>query len=103
MDSHTNADDATRYRSADEVQLWAARDPIERLQRYLIGRGLLDESGRREVEAVAETFAASLRERLVTSAKPDPDDLFRWVYTEPTVQLQREQALLTDELAGVDQ
>ena len=35
--AHTNADDATRYRSQDEVDGWAARDPLLRLQSYLRG------------------------------------------------------------------
>src|SRR5579863_1611718 len=32
VEAHTNADDATRYRSDAEVQAWLARDPVGRLE-----------------------------------------------------------------------
>ena len=41
VEAHTNADDATRYRSQEEVDSWVPRDPLTRLRRYLTGRGLL--------------------------------------------------------------
>jgi 2-oxoisovalerate dehydrogenase E1 component alpha subunit len=44
VEAHTNADDASRYRSADEVDGWLARDPVARLRDHLRGRGLLDEA-----------------------------------------------------------
>src|SRR5262249_19560816 len=43
IEAHTNADDATRYRNADEVQAWLARDPITRLEAYLRSISLLDD------------------------------------------------------------
>ena len=51
MEPHTNADDATRYRDAAEVEAWRDRDPIARLEAYLRGRGALDDAA---VAAVAE-------------------------------------------------
>jgi 2-oxoisovalerate dehydrogenase E1 component alpha subunit len=39
--AHTNADDATRYRADDEVRAWLDRDPISRLETYLIRSGAL--------------------------------------------------------------
>src|SRR6188472_2496387 len=35
IEAHTNADDATRYRTDDEVAEWVARDPLSRLRTYL--------------------------------------------------------------------
>src|SRR6202034_2838608 len=49
MEAHTNADDATRYRNADEVQAWLARDPIARLEAYLRARSLLDDTAAGEI------------------------------------------------------
>jgi pyruvate dehydrogenase E1 component alpha subunit len=100
MDSHTNADDATRYRSAEEVQRWSTRDPIERLERYLINRSLLDPAALTAVKDAAETFATSFRERLRTGPGTEPTDLFRFVYHEPTAALRAQQMLLTEELSG---
>lgn len=41
MGSHTTADDPTRYRSAGEVKAWEARDPIARLEAYLVAEKIL--------------------------------------------------------------
>ena len=35
MGPHTTSDDPSRYRSAEEVEEWAARDPISRYRTYL--------------------------------------------------------------------
>jgi pyruvate dehydrogenase E1 component alpha subunit len=53
MADHTTADDAGRYRSAEEVALWNGRDPILRLERFLAPRGLWSEDKGREVRSQA--------------------------------------------------
>jgi len=99
MDSHTNADDATRYRSAEEVQAWTARDPIIRLERHLVERGLLDEASLQEVRMQAEAFASVTRTRMNADVHPDPSDLFRYVYAEPTTALKAQHSFLSAETA----
>jgi pyruvate dehydrogenase E1 component alpha subunit len=42
---HTTSDDSRRYRTAEEVEPWRQRDPIERLGNYLRAKGLLDDAG----------------------------------------------------------
>ncbi len=100
MDAHTNADDATRYRSLDEVQRWAAKDPIDRLERHLRDRGVLDEGRLTAVRDDAETFALALRERLHETTAIDPAELFRHVYHRPTAALRQQQRELAEELAA---
>ena len=39
---HTTSDDAGRYRPAEEVAVWSARDPILRLERFMAARRLWD-------------------------------------------------------------
>ncbi len=102
MDSHTNADDATRYRSDEEVQSWVARDPIVRLERHLVERGLLDEASLQAARDAAEAFATSTRTRMNDEVDPDPADLFKFVYVEPTASLQAQRAFLAAELAETD-
>ncbi len=97
MDAHTNADDATRYRSADEVQSWAAKDPIVRLEQHLLDRGLLDTARLDAIRADAEEFASSVRVRMNEDAHPDPQDLFRFVYAEPTRSLVEQSHFLASE------
>src|SRR3972149_4910605 len=37
---HTTADDPTRYRKSEEVEEWKVRDPILRLRRFLMTKGI---------------------------------------------------------------
>ncbi len=98
IEAHTNADDAARYREADEVQGWLTRDPIARLEAYLTAAGLIDEPAARRLAAEAEQFADRVRERMNVDADVDPADLFAHVYARPTPALEHERAALLSEL-----
>jgi 2-oxoisovalerate dehydrogenase E1 component alpha subunit len=98
IDAHTNADDATRYRSTAEVDEWRQRDPIARLEAYLRGRGALTDTEVAAVAAEAEEYAAALRTRMNADPPLTPTDLFDHVYAEPTPQLREQRAALLDEL-----
>jgi 2-oxoisovalerate dehydrogenase E1 component alpha subunit len=100
MESHTNADDATRYRTAAEVAQWVPRDPLLRLQKYLNDAGQLSPADSERFAAEAEAVAKTLRDGLNTETVPDPADLFSFVYSEPTPQLREQARLLADELAA---
>jgi 2-oxoisovalerate dehydrogenase E1 component alpha subunit len=98
IDAHTNADDATRYRTTAEVDEWRQRDPIARLEAYLRGRGALTDTEVAAVAAEAEEYAAALRTRMNADPPLTPTDLFDHVYAEPTPQLREQRAALLDEL-----
>ncbi|MFW0770433.1 pyruvate dehydrogenase (acetyl-transferring) E1 component subunit alpha [Arthrobacter koreensis] len=99
MQAHTNADDATRYRSDDDVAKWVPRDPLTRLRTYLTSLGMLDDEAEDAMKAAAETVAARIREGLNTDVVPEPMDLFNYVYDSRTPQLSEQAALLADELS----
>jgi pyruvate dehydrogenase E1 component alpha subunit len=98
IEAHTNADDATRYRTDDEVAEWVARDPLSRLRTYLTGVGVLDESQEQEFAAQAEEMAAQIRAGVGAETSVNPDDLFAHVYTSLTPQLIEQRAALRNEL-----
>jgi pyruvate dehydrogenase E1 component alpha subunit len=80
---HSTADDAARYRDETEVRTWRARDPIERLRRWLISSGVADEAFVAGVEAEAEEWVRELRAG-VTSLRPPPsEELFGFAYADP--------------------
>lgn len=99
VQAHTNADDATRYRSEEEVVAWADRDPLVRLDAYLVERGLLTDERRAAFAERAEQLATHLRAGLNRDVTPNPVDLFAHVYSEPTPQLREQAAMVSDELA----
>ena len=98
MEAHTNADDATRYRDAAEVERWASADPIARLETYLRHRGLLDDATVAAARADAEAFAERTRTELNADVPVDPRELFDHVFAEPTPQLREQRAQLVAEM-----
>ena len=50
MLGHSSSDDPTKYRSDEEVESWARRDPIERYHAYLSERGLVEDGEREQIE-----------------------------------------------------
>ncbi len=100
--AHTNSDDPTRYRNASEVAVWKGRDPIERLEKYLLSEGVLSEDERSEISDAAEAVATATRECMTRDADIDPMALFEHVYATPRTTLQEQRDLLATELAEHD-
>ncbi len=99
MQAHTNADDATRYRSADDVERWVPKDPIARMRTYLRGLNLLTDDGEKALADEADSIAAAIRKGLNTEVEVNPAELFEYVYTEKTTQLREQAEQLREELA----
>ena len=91
MGPHTTADDPTRYRSQAELEEWSAKDPIDRIEKLLRGRGALSESKIAEISAAADAVAAALRAGCVSLADPDPMAVFDNVYSESHSGLTRQR------------
>ncbi|GAA0588257.1 pyruvate dehydrogenase (acetyl-transferring) E1 component subunit alpha [Actinomadura livida] len=98
LESHTNADDASRYRTDAEAEQWRRRDPVTRLERYLRRRGHLSAADISAWYAEAEEFAGRLRDRMNTDPELAPLGLFDHVYGTPTPQLEEQRALLRAEI-----
>ena len=99
IEAHTNADDATRYRTSAEVSAWLERDPIARLEAYLKAGGMLDDASASRLAAEAGRLAEDLRTRMNADVSADPAELFEHVYARPTAALERQRADLLTELA----
>ena len=100
IEAHTNADDATRYRDADEVAKWERRDPIARLEAYLMSTGALTDEDIGGARKEAEVFAGQLRDGLNADPRLEPLEMFDHVFTEPTPQLREQRGWLAEELEG---
>ncbi|MEX0700121.1 MAG: pyruvate dehydrogenase (acetyl-transferring) E1 component subunit alpha [Acidimicrobiia bacterium] len=84
---HATADDARRYRSAEEEDSWRARDPILRMRRLLEERGEWDE----QAEAKVAMEVADQVESAITDieARPLPtrDDAVRHAFARLPLQV----------------
>ncbi|MBG6216237.1 pyruvate dehydrogenase E1 component alpha subunit [Arthrobacter sp. CAN_A6] len=98
MQAHTNADDATRYRSAADVDKWIPKDPLSRMRTYLRSLNLLDDDAEARLAAEAEGLAASIRDGLNKEVEVNPQDLFAYVYSQKTSQLREQAEMLREEL-----
>ncbi len=94
IEAHTTADDETRYRSAEEVAEWRARDPLTRFSRRLREDGVIDDAHVAAVDAEGEQIAARMRDALFGAAAGDPREMFDHVYETPTPALQEQRAEL---------
>lgn len=89
---HTTADDASRYRSADEVAAWKRKDPIERLVRYMGGRDLWNEAYGRATETQARERVEQAVRDFEATPPPEPNDMFRYTFEEMTAELSEQLA-----------
>jgi pyruvate dehydrogenase E1 component alpha subunit len=87
LGDHTTADDASRYRSREEVEQWKKKDPIERLRRYMEQQGLWSKSYEQTVRLeTKEQVERAVREE-ESFPPPDPADMFRFTYQEMPPEL----------------
>ncbi|TXL57691.1 pyruvate dehydrogenase (acetyl-transferring) E1 component subunit alpha [Aeromicrobium terrae] len=91
MGAHTTSDDASRYRDADEVEEWKAKDPIARVEAYLRSNGTIDQFFT-DIAAEAEQLGEDIRAACHALPEPDLAALFDQVYTEQTDELKEQQA-----------
>lgn len=98
MGPHTTSDDPSRYRSAQDVEQWAARDPIDRYATYLRSIGVLTDRLSERVAGRATRLRAELREGIVGAPDMDIAEVFDTVYSEITPELARQRDQLLVEL-----
>ncbi len=93
LSDHTTADDASRYRSAEEVKKAWQQEPIKRLQQYLHRADLWQETDEIHLqEHCQQMVEAAVEEYLRTPPQP-PEAMFDYLYAElpQAYRAQREQ------------
>ena len=76
MGHHTTADDASRYRSNEEVEGWKKKDPLSRLRKYLEAKGYLTAAEAEQTLKDAEAMIAEEVKAYEAFPKPNPLDMF---------------------------
>jgi 2-oxoisovalerate dehydrogenase E1 component len=79
--SHSLSDDERLYRPDLERQRDAARDPITRMQMFLIREGILDENGINKLEKQVEDDLQVAVDRALEAAFPKPESIYDFVYS----------------------
>ena len=79
--SHSLSDDERLYRPDAERQADAARDPVPRLQMFLLREGILDEKGINKIEKEVEEQIQADADRALAAPVPQPDTIYNYVYS----------------------
>jgi 2-oxoisovalerate dehydrogenase E1 component len=79
--SHSLSDDERLYRPDVERQRDAQRDPITRMQMFLIREGILDEKGINRLEKQVDDDLQVAVDRALQAPPPAPDTVMRYIYS----------------------
>jgi pyruvate dehydrogenase E1 component alpha subunit len=90
ISDHTTADDATRYRSREEVETWKAKDPVQRLRLFMEKNSLWNKEYQREVEERSLIAVDEAVKKEETLKPPHPEDIFTFTYEKPTPRQLRQ-------------
>lgn len=90
LDDHTTADDASRYRTTDEVKAWEKKEPLIRLRKFMEEKGLWSEDYEKEVSSKAQEKIDQEIKEFEEYGAPDPADIIKYTYGELTPRQVRE-------------
>ena len=79
--SHSLSDDERLYRPDIERQRDAARDPISRMQLFLIREGILDEKGINRLEKDVDDHLLATVERVLAAPPAQPETIKQYLYS----------------------
>ncbi len=80
--SHSQSDDETHYRSAEELQTDALRDPVLKMQTWLMREGILDEQGINDLERKVDDEVQRATDRALAAVLAQPESILKHVYSE---------------------
>ncbi|HEY5485019.1 MAG TPA: thiamine pyrophosphate-dependent enzyme [Propionibacteriaceae bacterium] len=99
--AHTTADDPTRYRSREEEESWAGRDPLVRIERWLREQGTPD-SYFSDLAAEGDELATDVRARVLALTPDGITELYDYVLAEPSAALVEEREQVIAYLASLE-
>jgi 2-oxoisovalerate dehydrogenase E1 component len=80
--SHSLSDDERLYRSKEELEADAARDPISRMQMWLLREGILDADAINRLEQQVDEEVQRASDRAVMATLPTVESITKYVYSE---------------------
>jgi pyruvate dehydrogenase E1 component alpha subunit len=92
--AHTTSDDPTKYRSQEEVDFWAARDPLKRYEVFLRRQGIADDFFE-EVREAGDKLAAEIRAATFALEAPPVEHIFDNVYSSQHPLIDEQRAWLS--------
>ena len=89
--AHTTSDDPTKYRSKEEELDWDRTDPLKRLMKFMINKGIWNE----DEETIIEQFKNEIDAEFTKAENFEPyqlEDVFKYNYVEMPDDLKNQKA-----------
>ncbi len=97
---HSSADDDSRYRPKEEVEMWKTqKDPIERFRRFLEKQGLWTAEWEASLREEITAELAKAAEEAEAAGEIPAEWMFDDVYAEPLWPQKEQRALVLEELS----
>ncbi len=93
LSDHTTSDDASRYRSADEVEQARAVEPLLRTRRYLEARGWWNEDAEQQLRAECSATIEEAVKQYLATPRQSSDAMFDHLYANMPRNLQWQRDL----------
>ena len=90
--SHSGQDTQSKYRTKQELEDEAGRDPIIRMERALIDAQVLSAEEAQEIREDAKRAVAAAAKEALAAARPDPASVTENVYVLPNIDADAEKA-----------
>ncbi|PWA05534.1 pyruvate dehydrogenase (acetyl-transferring) E1 component subunit alpha [Pueribacillus theae] len=89
---HTTADDPTKYRDQEEVEVWLKKDPTQRMKAFLTDQGLWNDELEEKELAIANDKISEAIQIAESTPKSSIEDIFDLVYADIPNDLQEQKA-----------
>ncbi len=91
--AHTTSDDPTKYREDEEVAYWKARDPLDRLEKFLRKNGI-NQDFFDQVAHDGEVLSEEIRKATFALGNPPIETMFQHVYSQQHPLIDEQMAWL---------
>jgi len=101
LTDHTTADDAKKYRSNEEVKSWEKKDPIKRLEIFMLKKRLVNKNYFSKVKQEAERKVNLAVKKYEAIKDAPPEDILKYLYKDipDNMQDQLQELKLRKELS----
>lgn len=92
--AHTTSDNPKIYRSDEEVESWAKKDPLKRFRNYLLNKGIITEDSDAKLNETYNQLVLDTFKKVEDSGLETLEEVFGHTYAELTPQLKEQYELL---------
>ncbi|MBI4162731.1 MAG: pyruvate dehydrogenase (acetyl-transferring) E1 component subunit alpha [Candidatus Aenigmarchaeota archaeon] len=91
MSDHTTSDDASKYRPKTELENWKKRDPITRMQKFMLSKGLWSAVYEKQLLERLNKKVADAVAKAEIAGQPLVADMFDYTYAELPESLKEQK------------